>query len=43
MDIDEKDSVFVALTLELDGLLWTSDKKLKNGLIKKGFNSFFEM
>ena len=41
-DIDEKDSVFVALTLELDGVLWTGDKKLKEGLKKKRFGRFFE-
>jgi predicted nucleic acid-binding protein len=37
-DIDEKDIVFVALAIELDGVLWTGDKKLVNGLQKKGFN-----
>ncbi len=42
-DIDEKDIPFVAVTLELEGLLWTSDKKLRNGLESKGFNSFFEI
>lgn len=30
--IDKKDTPFVALTLELKGLLWTGDKKLINGL-----------
>ena len=40
-NIDEKDTVFVALTLELEGYLWTGDKKLKNGLLSKGFNRFF--
>lgn len=40
--IDEKDSVFVALTLQLKGELWTGDKKLINGLKAKGFDSFFE-
>jgi predicted nucleic acid-binding protein len=37
-DIDEKDIIFVALTIEVDGLLWTGDKKLVKGLQKKGFN-----
>lgn len=41
-DIDEKDTLFVALTLELEGELWTRDEVLKAGLIKKGFTSFFE-
>ena len=40
-DVDEKDTIFVALTLELEGELWTRDEALKVGLIKKGFNSFF--
>lgn len=40
-NIDLNDTIFVALTLELDGLLWTGDKKLKNGLKNKGFKSFF--
>ena len=41
--IDEKDIPFVAVTIELDGLLWTGDKELRNGLESKGFNSFFEI
>jgi predicted nucleic acid-binding protein len=40
-DIDPKDIIFVALTLEIDGLLWTGDKKLRSGLKSKGFNSFY--
>jgi predicted nucleic acid-binding protein len=40
-DIDEKDTPFAALALELEGELWTKDDVLKRGLIKKGFNSFF--
>jgi len=43
IDIDEKDIPFVAVTIELDGLLWTGDKELKNGLESKGFNSFYEI
>ncbi|HVR99953.1 MAG TPA: PIN domain-containing protein [Thermoanaerobaculia bacterium] len=41
-DIDETDSPHVALVLELDGLLWTGDNTLKEGLKKKGFDRFFE-
>ena len=41
--IDENDIAHVALTLELNGLLWTGDRKLKNGLRSKGFNHFFEL
>jgi len=40
-NIDSKDAVFVALTIELNGLLWTGDKKLKTGLAEKGFQRFF--
>ncbi|MCP5103521.1 MAG: DNA-binding protein [bacterium] len=36
-DIDEKDTLYVAITIELNGLLWTGDKKLTNGLERKGF------
>lgn len=41
-DVDENDTAHVALTLELDGLLWTGDKKLMNGLARKGFTQFFD-
>ena len=34
-DIDEFDSPFIALSLELKAPLWTGDKKLMTGLIKK--------
>ena len=40
-DVDEADTPFVALTFELDGLLWTGDKILKEGLKQKGFDKFF--
>jgi predicted nucleic acid-binding protein len=40
-DIDEKDIIFVALTIELNGLLWSGDTKLINGLKSKGFNEFY--
>lgn len=41
-DVDETDTPHVALTLQLQGLLWTGDKKLKAGLKQKGFEYFFE-
>jgi predicted nucleic acid-binding protein len=41
-DIDEKDTPFLALTLELEAKLWTSDEELKIGLTKKGFRDFFD-
>ncbi len=42
-DVDESDAPHVALTLELDGVLWTGDKKLESALKRKGFNQFFEL
>ncbi|MEI6694418.1 MAG: PIN domain-containing protein [Bacteroidota bacterium] len=36
-DIDEEDSLFVALSNHLHSNLWTGDKKLLNGLKKKGY------
>lgn len=42
-DVDENDTAFIALTLELDAMFWTKDDKLKNGLLKKGFDRFFEI
>ena len=41
-DIDESDTLAVALTLQVDGLLWTGDKRLKRGLGEKGFKMFYE-
>ena len=41
-DVDPKDMLFVALTIEMNGLLWTGDTKLRLNLEAKGFNSFFE-
>lgn len=42
-DIDKKDFSFLALAFELNALLWTGDKELKDGLKKKGINIFFEV
>jgi predicted nucleic acid-binding protein len=42
LDIDEKDTLFVALSLEFNAALWTKDEVLKNGLIPKGFDNFFD-
>ena len=42
-DVDIKDTPFVALAIELEAELWSSDKKLKNHLIKNGFQYFFEL
>jgi predicted nucleic acid-binding protein len=40
-DTDEKDTPFLALALEMEAKLWTSDEVLKSGLMKKGFHDFF--
>lgn len=40
-DVDPDDTPPVALTLALDGLLWTGDKALRTGLEAKGFDRFF--
>lgn len=40
--VDEDDTPYVALTLHLEGRLWTEDKELKIGLRAKGFDSFYE-
>jgi len=41
MDIDEKDTPFVALALDMEAELCTGDEELKRGLQKKGFDKFF--
>lgn len=38
---DPEDAPHVALALELDALLWTGDKKLREGLRAQGFEHFF--
>ncbi len=40
--IDEKDTPFIALALEMEATLWTMDEVLKSGLMKKGFHNFFD-
>lgn len=39
--IDATDTPHVALALELDALLWTGDKKLREGLRRQGFERFW--
>jgi predicted nucleic acid-binding protein len=41
-DVDEFDTPFVALSLQLNAQLWSKDEKLKTGLRNKGFDNFFE-
>jgi predicted nucleic acid-binding protein len=41
-DVDPGDTAYVALTLHLDGRLWTEDRVLKDGLKARGFDRFFE-
>ncbi len=38
-DIDKKDTIFIAFSLALDSILWTSDLKLFKGLKRKSFNN----
>ncbi len=40
-DVDEKDTPYIALALELNAEVWTDDEELKIGLIKKGFDKFY--
>lgn len=42
-DVDPADASVVALTLHLNGVLWTGDLKLKNALKVKGFTAFYEL
>ena len=38
-DVDMNDIAFVALSLFLDIKIWTGDKRLRDGLMKKGFTN----
>jgi predicted nucleic acid-binding protein len=40
-EVDPADTPQVALTLALDGLLWTGDRRLRRGLEARGFDRFF--
>jgi predicted nucleic acid-binding protein len=40
-ETDEKDTPYIALSLELNAKVWTNDDQLKIGLRKKGFNDFY--
>ena len=40
-EVDENDTMFVALSLQLDCLLRTRDDVLKTGLRQRGFDNFF--
>jgi predicted nucleic acid-binding protein len=41
-NVDQKDTPFVALALELDAWLWTNDKQLVRGLKRSGFLKFYK-
>ena len=41
-DVDEKDTPFVSLALELNARLWTNDARLRRGLKRYGFLRFYE-
>lgn len=41
VDIDEDDTPFVATALGINGAIWTGNKKLINGLRKKGYNDIY--
>jgi predicted nucleic acid-binding protein len=38
-DIDPKDTAYLAFSLYFKCMIWSGDKELRTGLLKKGFNS----
>lgn len=38
--VDEADTPFIALAIELNAVVWTGDKRLKKGLQMQGFDHF---
>lgn len=42
-DVDMDDIAFVALTLEMEGRLWTRDNRLRTHLVRNGFSNFFDI
>lgn len=42
-DVDENDTIFVALALQLNCSLWTRDEILQSGLRQRGFDQFFNL
>jgi predicted nucleic acid-binding protein len=40
--VDPCDTPYVALALDLEAHLWTTDKVLKDGLSRQGFRSFYQ-
>ena len=40
-DVDEDDTPFLATAISLEAFIWTGDKKLVNGLRKKGFQNIY--
>lgn len=40
-DVDENDVAYVALTLELEGELWSSDRILEMGITQEGIHPLF--
>jgi predicted nucleic acid-binding protein len=41
-NVDKDDIPFIALSLQLNAVFWTGDKRLKEHLKKQGYNLFFE-